>query len=32
MDDEAVGINNGESVIQVVTGMMMISLYIPGCL
>ncbi len=33
MDDEAGGINNGESVIHVVTYMMMmISSYIPGCM
>ncbi len=32
MDDEAVGINNGGSVIRVVTCMMMICSHIPGCL
>ncbi len=32
MDDEAVGINNGESVIHVVTCMMMIRSYAPACL
>ncbi len=30
MDDEAIGINNGELVIRVVTCMIMIHLYVPG--